>query len=260
MSQFWFERFPREHDKFNKLFLSWSETEVFKRHVKESKAIIEDALSKFPKWHLAYSGGKDSTAVLGLLWEMGLNKEVELFNIYDDRAFSFHKAYVEMMAKKFNFNLDIRYLGEVLKEDFLLDEKSSGQLKNLKEKIDFLRAEKNKNSGVFMGLRIEESKKRRFLYSKNAGIATRRENGSWYCNPIMRWSGNDVFAFLLSRNIPIIDVYRKLDLWPDPRKIRYHDATPRNFASEGQAAWLRENYPLEFKRLVESGHEELLKY
>ncbi len=256
---FWFDKFDGENEKWQRLFILHSKTREFWENVEEAKLLIEDAFKKFPKWHLAYSGGKDSTAVLGLLWEMGLNDKVELFNICDDRAFSFHIPYLKMMAERYAFKLDLRNLGDTLEKDFRLDEASSWQLKDLAKYIDEIRDKKNQSSGVFMGLRAEESKKRKFLWSQTLGVADKNKKGLWYCNPIMRWSANDVFAFLLTRKIPIIDVYRRTHLWGDPRKIRYHDATPRNFASEGRVAWLRYHYPQEFLRIARN-HKELLDY
>ena len=259
-SNYWFYEFAgEENKKYQRLFLLHAETKEFKENVEEAKLLIEDAFKKYPKWYLAYSGGKDSTAVMGLLWEMGLNKEVELFNICDDRAFSFHISYIKMIAEKYEFKLDLRYLGNTTDLDFRLDESSSKQLPELAKKIDEIRDEKNKNAGAFMGLRAQESKKRKFLWSKTLGVAEMKKNGMWYCNPIMRWSCNDVFAFLLTRKIPIVDVYRRTHLWGGPCKIRYHDATPRNFASEGQAIWLRHHYPEEFFRLAKK-HPEIMNY
>ena len=145
---------------------------------------------------------------------------------------------------------------------------SSKQLPDVKEWIDNAIKEKNEDSGVFMGLRIEESKSRKINLLKNLGYASQYQTetnryykSSWYCNPVAEWSGTDVFAFLLSRNIPIIDIYKRYFMWEkeDPRAIRFHNITPRNFA-DTMIAWLKYHYPEEYYRMLNTGHNEIKEF
>jgi len=173
---------------------------------------------------------------------------------------------LKAVAKELNFKLDFRFFKEeVLSRKYNVNEASSKQLPDVKEWIDFTIKEKNKNSGVFMGLRIEESKNREIHLLRNLGYASQYKTassrfykGSWYCNPVAEWSGTDVFAFLLSRNIPIIDIYRRYKVWEreDPRAIRFHNITPRNFADK-MVVWLKYHYPKEYERMLKAGHYEI---
>jgi len=265
MKQVWFNRF--EEERWNSLFLLHSKTKGFKHKIEKAKEKILDAFAKYPKWYVAFSGGKDSLCVVGLCAELGV--DVELFSFYDDRAFSFTEEYIRYVAEYFDLDLDFRYFEDrVLNRKYNVNLPSSKQLPDVKEWIDKNIKEKNKNAGVFMGLRIEESKSRKMHLLKNLGYATqykteneRHYKESWYCNPVAELNSTDIFAYLLSRNIPIIDIYKRYKMWipEDPRAIRFHNITPRNFA-DTMIPWLKYHYPDEYKRMIDAGHLEVKEF
>ncbi len=247
-----FYRFPQK--KWQKLFEAHSRTKIHQKRVKESKIIIEDALKKADKWQISFSGGKDSAALVALASE--ISKDFIVWSQKDDTDISFAKPYCEFFCTCVGVNIEFARAVSAIKNNPLADSHTSAG-EDAQYFFDLAKEAEDKVDGVMMGLRIEESKARKFNYSKYTDAAYRLKSGKWRCNPLMRWKGEDVFAFLISRGLPILDVYQRIELWepPDPRKIRYDSIMPGNFAHDGRLAWLFHHYPDEYARLHRLHHE-----
>jgi 3'-phosphoadenosine 5'-phosphosulfate sulfotransferase (PAPS reductase)/FAD synthetase len=63
-------------------------------------------------------------------------------------------------------------------------------------------------AGAYHGARAAEST-RRYMGSKALGAVFKSpQDGSWTCTPIIKWSGKDVMAFIHSRGLPLHPYYR----------------------------------------------------
>jgi 3'-phosphoadenosine 5'-phosphosulfate sulfotransferase (PAPS reductase)/FAD synthetase len=69
------------------------------------------------------------------------------------------------------------------------------------------------------------------------------------CQPLADWSAKDIFAYLFSNEVPILDVYFKTKFIGSPEKIRKSWILPSHQTSQGQAVWLKYYYPEIFRLL-----------
>jgi 3'-phosphoadenosine 5'-phosphosulfate sulfotransferase (PAPS reductase)/FAD synthetase len=61
--------------------------------------------------------------------------------------------------------------------------------------------------GQFLGLRIEESNQRRKMLGHRSGLYFANNRKMWTCCPIYCWSGQDVWAYLVTQNLPWAALY-----------------------------------------------------
>jgi len=118
--------------------------------------------------------------------------------------------------------------------------------------------------GSFVGLRAEESSGRsRYAafcgYDHKSAIDGKRQ----VC-PLLAWTGADVFAMILTRELPMHPFYRKAYesglADDDPTRIRVDlTITPGSVAAKGGMALINRVYPSHFKRLA-SIRPELKQY
>jgi 3'-phosphoadenosine 5'-phosphosulfate sulfotransferase (PAPS reductase)/FAD synthetase len=188
--------------KFEKeqTYLMHSRTELFKEKVSTTKRIIKTALKQFEKHYIAFSGGKDSTALLDLV----LNQDQEITvvhwdfgpyymprDIYDhiienakeigtkDLRTPTSKKYEKLKRKAIN----------VLGQDFL------GKYipKMVEEGYDL----------AFIGLRARESCKRRAKLNNYI-----KHDGTMFnCYPIRDWSYKDVWAYIVKHELPYLNEF-----------------------------------------------------
>ena len=181
-------------------FLLWTTSDWYKNVLKEAKSIIDDALKRH-KCYVAFSGGKDSTCVLHLVlqydpnilvlhWDYGryyIPAEVERQIICNAKAMGAKNVRVETSSEyeKLGRNainvLGREYLGKLV-----------GDL------------HKQGYTGVFVGLRKEESIKRKLRIKNQINITCMKE---FY--PVSSWKWQDVWAYIFSNNVPYLEHYDK---------------------------------------------------
>lgn len=87
------------------------------------------------------------------------------------------------------------------------------------------------------GIRADESGMRKMRYLKH-GHSTART-----CAPLSRWSGDDIFAYLCSRGLPIHPAYGYLmDGILDPRRVRVASLGGERGTGWGRREWERRYY------------------
>ena len=70
--------------------------------------------------------------------------------------------------------------------------------------------------------------------------------------PLGDWTGRDVFAYLVSRELPVNQVYNKTKFHPEPERVREGWWLPGDFmASQGGVVWLKYYYPEKYQELAE---------
>ena len=244
----------REIEKWRRFYVQFADLAVHKDRVARSRAVTERFLSDHPKSYVGWSAGKDSTAMLHLVWM--LCPGIRVMTEKDDMDFPEELCYVRMMLKKYNLNLDVISpdisLWDVVKEyDITEDIHSRGTDFSERYFYGLIAAYKRTHSmeGVFLGLRAEESKGRR-ANRKTRGLTYQKNDGEWICQPIVDWSGKDVFAYLFSHNVPILPVYFKTKFVKCPEDIRKSWILPSAQTSQGGALWLKYYYPEIFARLA----------
>jgi 3'-phosphoadenosine 5'-phosphosulfate sulfotransferase (PAPS reductase)/FAD synthetase len=71
----------------------------------------------------------------------------------------------------------------------------------------------------------------------------------WQCQPLGHWAYDDVWAYIVSNNVPYAGTYDKMwDMPEDDQRVSYWAGeTKRRW---GRYAWLKRNYPELWNKLT----------
>ena len=178
-------------------FKLWSETEEYKGKIEESKKVITKAFTYYKNPYIAYSGGKDSIVMLHLVLQQKPN--IDIWHFDHGKALMPREIEREIIH-------NARLLGAknlIIKTSKQLDKESArwdykiwynsffGILNSVTKERGW--------DGVFLGLRQEESIKRKIR-------AKEFFNGS-ECYPLANWTWKDVWAYIVSNNLPYPSIY-----------------------------------------------------
>lgn len=246
---------------------TWAEharTRAFMRAVDSAKRVIEEAVEKTSSAKgergIAWSGGKDSTALVHLACvEMGMRDVFSVRSEKDDLDYPGEREYVEGLASAWGLRLQIfeppsspsawieARTGRMSGADEI-HSRTSGLSREL-----FYPVTEQMDTGlslVMMGLRTEESPPRAALRASRGRLYRMRSGphvGQWRAIPIADWRGNDVFAYLVSRGVEPLHVYRCIGFFTEhqraPWLVRKSWWLPGSSASQGAMSWLRRYYP-----------------
>lgn len=102
-----------------------------------------------------------------------------------------------------------------------------------------------------LGMRAEESAIRRRLFRKR-GATYQRVDERWISNPLAWWSVRDVWAYLVSRDLPWHRLYDCESFGVTREKLRNCGwLTVQGDITDWRIPWLRRHFPDEFERLSE---------
>ncbi len=240
--------------------LAWAKTLEHNRRVDTARRRTEEMVARRPDAYVAWSGGKDSTALTHMVCvDRGIAAQV--MSVKDDLDFPGEEAYVQRWATTWGIRLDIvrpefslqGWLAEHA-SDTSADDDFHGRSSAFSDAAFYSLIEEYRQAaglpGVYLGLRAEESVHR---------LRNRRFNGHTYtkldgetvCQPLCDWHGLDVYAYLLSHGIDLLSVYRCVRLHREPWLVRKSWWLPGAHSRHGGMAWLRTYYPSLFYRLCE---------
>lgn len=241
-------------------FLRWklrAKTREHRRCVGYAENAIHEA-QRVAKFAVSWSGGKDSTALTHLVKE--LYPEVPIVIQFDDCDWPEKEAYVERVCASQGWKIhrvepdfsvwDRMKRGRIGEEEFCAkshDLTKEAFLVPLAAKQCELKC-----NGVYLGLRVEESKARaKYLRSrKELHQLTSRE---WRCCPLASWTAEDVFAYLVVHGVEINPHYlHNRFLKPEEVRISWAVPTPSSL-SHGELEHYRHYYPEQFRKLREVG-------
>jgi 3'-phosphoadenosine 5'-phosphosulfate sulfotransferase (PAPS reductase)/FAD synthetase len=236
-------------------------TQAHRRAIDGALRIADRALAGATAPLVAWSGGKDSTALAHLV-RMGLGADVQAVSEKDDLDYPGEEAYITELAAAWRLRLEIvrppvsplAWLTErrgTLSAGEDMHSRSAGL-----SRACFYGVMERANEGhdvLLWGLRAEESGRRRaLLTSRGAAYALR--SGTRRAAPLAHWSGLDVFAYLQAHGIEPLPVYRCCGWIPEhrlkPWLIRKSWWIPGAHAKNGSAAWLRRYWPSLFAKLA----------
>lgn len=224
-------------------FFLYSHLKSHINKVLEAEDILKEFLSRCEKPYLSWSTGKDSTVVLSLL--RLIDKEHNVPVVHFDLGVELPNT----DEYKKNFEDITTFKPE--KNIIQVMEECGFEAAEAK-KINFINqfTEKNDFDGHIMGLRYNESSARKNLFK--LGPIYNRSDGLLVCNPIYNWSFEDVFAYLISSDIPIHPHYSIKSNQPlEHRRVGGY-LSGRNRGKElGRFYWLKEQYPQVFNSLTE---------
>jgi len=235
----------------------YAKLNCFTRRLEKTRLFITDCLSRCKNPYVAWSGGKDSTVMLHLVMEQ--RPDIPALCVQSELDYPDNIEIVERATKELSVNLILLHpeaspweilkkhggpFGQVNVASSELDKKCFYEpINRAVEQYGF--------DAVFLGLRAEESRAR-LMNRRVRGLSYRQKVGMQVFTPLGDWTGRDVFAYLVTRNLPINQVYSKVKFHPEPERIREGWWLPGDFsASRGSVAWLKYYYPDKYRELKE---------
>jgi len=220
--------------------------ELLAYRIDKSRESIRQMLSLSKNPYLALSFGKDSLVMLDLVREQYPDipclflKSEETFLMYNYEEVI--KEYIEqgvnltlVETNRLSENaMDWEKARKKGNQDFLLDAFFDGW------------------DGVFMGLRIEESKARRYSLtrkqSNNAGqmvyqYTSGKRKGMYRCCPLAFWKEHEIMVYLEERGLPYLDVYK------EGSHIRTTARITGDAARQNALHWVKKNNPENWNKL-----------
>lgn len=240
--------------------IAHARTREHARMVDGAKRVVEQAMRIGSNWLGMWSGGKDSTALSHLLVsELGIR--VPLVSEKDDLDYPGEREYVTGIAENWKAGLrivtpSISPAEWMAKNACRLDGDADmhSRAAELSKACFYSLVEKANagSDGIFLGLRKEESRGRMLNRATN-GLIYEKRDGMRVAQPIADWSGIDVYAYLLKRQIPLFSVYQCIGLMHahEPWRVRKSWWIPGAAGRHGQVTWLRHYWPSLYEKLVD---------
>jgi len=234
-------------------------TAVHLRRVERARRTVEEMAARRPEAVVAWSGGKDSTAMLHMVHAAGV-PYAGAMSEKDDLDFPGEEAYVRGIASACGVRLDVLRPPFSVQEwlaahpvDPRDDQHGRGAALSkaaFYEVVEAYHAARGR-PGVYLGLRTAESRARNVNRAAHGVIYTKR-NGETVCTPLADFADIDVYAYLFAHDIPLLDVYRCVRLDERPGRVRKSWWLPAGEAGRrGGMVWLRVYYPSLYRRLCE---------
>lgn len=239
-------------------YTRWSKTDIYKRNLQRAIDISSEFLEMDLNHNVSFSCGKDSTVLVHLV--NSIKPGIKIVSEKDDMDFPEELPYLERLREKYNLNIDVitppvSLWEEILKHSITEDIHSKGT--DFSDEYFYgLLAKYHKENNVnasFLGLRQSESRGRAMNFRTKGHIYFNKSwggFGQWICQPLALWSAKDIFAYLFSNDVPIMEVYFKTKFVKSPEDIRKAWILPSHQSNQGQALWLKYYYPQIFNKLA----------
>jgi 3'-phosphoadenosine 5'-phosphosulfate sulfotransferase (PAPS reductase)/FAD synthetase len=216
-----------------------AKTRVFKLRVARARSIVAQALRSCEAPHVALSGGKDSTVVFALVEEQ--RKGVPA--VWSDDEWWLPET-MEYMERLRTAGADVRQIRT--------DDSHTGwfRVEGEWDGIPHYAREQGWDL-TFLGLRQEESTKRRFHLCKRGPLFLAKSDGFWHCNPIHDWLWRDVWGFIVMRGLDYNRAYDKLEqMGIPPERQRIGPLAVERVLGYGQLGVLKRGWPELFDRFA----------
>ena len=191
-------------------------THEYQRRLSEAKANIREMLRLCKNPYIACSFGKDSEAMLQLVMEERQGLDVLLLSSWESRKMhSELDNIIKWFKSRWDFNFKEVYVDRVSGKD---NEDKDWEESRHSDGNDFLRKEfLDGYDGVFMGLRMQESRTRRINLLKsrtNKGLFIHKylndeRKGMYRCCPLAEWSALNVATCIGDAEIPVLGFYKR---------------------------------------------------
>jgi len=240
----------QEH--YRRQYATHAQLGSFRRRVADAEATLRHFLDICDAPYAAFSGGKDSSACLALLARIG-RTDIPVLTQADDLDWPEKRAHCHRVVAGLGFH-DYTYAeapASALAQLAVMDGVTTARIREREVFWAVVRAfiGARTRTGVILGLRAAESRRRRFVRRRYGRCYRTRGDGLWRCLPVADWSGVDVFALLVAEGVPWFHLYDR-DRYQPPHEHRLAWLLNPAFLHRGVAAELRRDYPAHFARLA----------
>lgn len=242
--------------KWKRICLLHARTAGHKRRVEQARGHIRTMFDQCPDAYVAWSAGKDSTAMTHLVAE--LIPGVRAMSIKDDCDYPGEVEYIERLANEWDVKLTIVRPSFSLQDALRDGQAEAGddihsRASEFADEGFYSLIEEYRHRlglpGVYLGLRKDESHARLMNRAKRGAVYTKRD-GETVCMPLCDWSDRDVYAYLFTRDIELLPVYRCIRLHDSPGRVRKSWWIPgKNI--DHHSIWLKTYYPSLHQRMCE---------
>lgn len=237
-------------ETFREQCMAWAKLIVHRRRVEKAEKHIERWLTLCGKPYVAFSGGKDSTVVLDLVRRQKPDT-VALTSWKDwtlpetERIMDSTHDLIKIAAPTYHSDEYSAWENQKPGNDVIYYERLSSSLS-----CTTLYASQNGYDGAALGLRKEEASYRAW-HLKRGAVFYCETHQVYECNPIADWTVFDVWAYILSRDIPYNRAYDRLsELGIDPKYQRIGPLAVERVLQYGQMTILKRGWPDLFNRFV----------
>lgn len=218
---------------------------------------LRDHLTRH-RGYIAWSGGKDSTAVVHLT--TALQPDIPVVWFDSGIEYPETRDYIHHLAHQWELNLHT-FTPRTNPLTILTGSGSfthtphsqthTSDLHSVLVAEPSQRAHNTFGPGEITGTRAYEAAGRRALFARTHGTYE-RSDGVHVCAPVWNWSSNDIGAYLHARSIPENPVYQRLrDLGAPEWAQRVGVLVDGNAAEYGRFTWLRLGWPDLWSTLTE---------
>lgn len=234
----------------------WSRTRVHSDRVERSRDVLRRA-ADIGRVVVSTSWGKDSTALCDLAIDT-LGDRIELMHLESpyrlpgweqvERQFIDRGVVVHAVPSRRTLAETISWLKEI----GLGYERDGRQHVGARAKSD--RGSEYARSRGFavqlLGIRAEESVRRKSLILGRGALYRRKTDGWWIGHPLAWWTVEDVWAWIVARELAYHPLYDCETHAMTRRTLRNSGWLTTIDAGEGRFSWLREHFPEQWRALA----------
>lgn len=243
----------------NQVALFHTKSKAFRLRLEKSKEIISQALSRLALPYVAFSGGKDSSVLLHLVREQSPNTRA----IFIDDEWNLPET-IDLIQRTNNCD---RVAMTIPHTEWFT---SFAQPKELPDGVIWSDASPRENivayareqghDGAFIGLRAEESAKRRIMLRTNGVFYFAKNHEMWQAYPLAWWTWRDVWAYILSKGVDYNKAYDKLEeMGIEPKNQRVGPLAVERVLGRGQIVILKRGWFDLYNRFA-AEHPEVRSY
>jgi 3'-phosphoadenosine 5'-phosphosulfate sulfotransferase (PAPS reductase)/FAD synthetase len=178
----------------NKSALLYARLNPFNCLLYRTRRFIKWSLEQVEKPYVACSFGKDSSVMLHLVLEIKPDIQIKMLGKKETYLIDDYETVINWWENKYNCKVE-----RIFYKGWLEGGTQKGIAKNMKAE---------ENDSFFVGIRREESVARRITLINN-GKFYKMKDGKVRIAPLSMWTVNDVAAYMISNNLPILKAYQR---------------------------------------------------
>jgi 3'-phosphoadenosine 5'-phosphosulfate sulfotransferase (PAPS reductase)/FAD synthetase len=236
--------------------LAHSRLQSHRRLIDRTRGEIETALEVSGRWYLSFSGGKDSAALLHLV--LSVAGSIDAMHDEDELTAPGTAEYVESLRRWPGVTLT-RLAHPIRHGEHCTSWGEPPFVRPLPAEVlwfddeqAWLRHIARWWVGGFVGTRIEENRRRAVSYNVRGSLYQNAHRDVWVSTPLHHWTVQDVWAYLVSREVPYhpgYDIMRACGIAPANQRIG--PVGNDHALVGGSMAWYRMCWPAEFLRVAQ---------